>query len=276
MDPREIAQRLVDLMVKFCAEHRTPPEPMHPMSMMLGGAGPIIDPSCDADLARAGVGSVTPWIEQIGKFGYVGSVLPSLSGWLVFVPSVQFYEQLANTTGTALKDELLNCLFPASLPVPNAASVAVSEFQTHLPTLNIAADPELLKVVLRELELACQHDCRHSAIALCGKLLELFLGILLRRWERPVAQDATLATLIGHMQNFANDQGPPTASRLQARAVRDLGILGIADLIRTVRNGAVHAHHFDEQGTGIELPSQSQMQGVVLLTVDILKRFALP
>lgn len=276
MEPRDLARRLLDLMVDFVEAVPEPPGPLNPLAVMLGGgSSSVVDPSKDEELRACGVGSVTPMIERIGLLGYVGGVAPVATGWLVFAPSERFYEQLSASEPATLSASVLKALFPVDLQPPTTASVAVAKLREELAGLVVETDRELVDVVLGELETVCQLDCRHAAIALCGKLLELSLGSLLLSWNRPLPARASLSVLVDTVRSFASSAGPSTPAREQARAIRALGLDGVADLVRTVRNGAVHVQRYSEGGAVVPLPSWEQAEAVVLFTVDLMRRFVL-
>lgn len=128
--------------------------------------------------------------------------------------------------------------------------------------------------LLRELQEVLQRDCRHAAIAICGKLLEIAIGALLSDWGVQFPEDATLAFLIDRVRGRAHTLQPDPSIRSRARDLLNLGVTGMLDLIRTVRNGAVHAQA-GVIGGRVELPSGEQTESVALLTADILKRFVL-
>lgn len=276
MTPREIVDRLVTLMLEYVERRGNEPAPtgVSPIQVMFG-AVQVIDPSEDPDLRTVGVAASTPWVEALAKSGFVGVVGPLATGSIGFAPSQQFVDLARAAAPEHLRGQIVESTFPSSPAVPSPASVAVAKLREELHGVSSAVDQKLLDVVLRELHDVCERDCRHASIALCGKLLELALGALLVSWNVSFAEDATLNTLISLVRGRANDKQPDGDTRAQAKAILDLGLDGLADLVRTVRNGAVHAKTFRDGGRRVELPSQEQSEGVVLLTVDLLRRFVL-
>ncbi|MBM4361002.1 MAG: hypothetical protein FJ096_23125 [Deltaproteobacteria bacterium] len=234
----------------------------------------MIDPCADGGLKAVGVAGCTPWIEALAKAGFVGVVGPLPTGSIGFAPSQRFADLAAGASANTISREIDRALFPTAPVVVSRASTAVAKLRDEVQAIGVSIDRELLDVVLRELHDVIERDCRHASIALSGKLLELALGSLLLSWNVTLPQDATLSDLIGRVRGRANAQQPDAHVRAQANAVLGLGLDGLADLVRTVRNGAVHARVHREGGQRLELPSAEQTEAVVLLTVDLIRRFA--
>lgn len=154
-------------------------------------------------------------------------------------------------------------------------SKSIESLQQDVAKSNTSFDRRLLDVLLRELHHTSANDCRHAGIALCGKLLELALSSLVSRWGRSVEPKWTLNDIICVIQGCASPQAPDTPKRREAIDILSLGLSGIADLIRVVRNGAVHVRFYSENSRPIELPSSEQTNAVILLTLDLIKRFIL-
>lgn len=270
VEPREVVEHLLQLMCAYAQANHNVPEAISPFAAMLG-QGKLIDPSDDASLREIGVGSVTPWIEHLGRLGLVGNVAPRVTGWIGFAPSRRFYEMIERGQDAAVADAL-SAAFPVPQPTATPVSVAVSSLLNELATRTILPDRQLVTVVLHELRDVCMMGCRHAEIVLCAKLLELTLGATLVRWGRDVPKDATLGTLIDGIRGCAAERAPAGVIRDEAQSIVALGIPGISDLIRTVRNGAVHAQA-PLNGRPVEIPTIEQANAVVLLTVDIMRRF---
>jgi hypothetical protein len=273
MAPRDLIDRILILMVEFARAHGRVDAPRSPFDFIFGSV-PFVDPSRDEGLNALGVGSVTPWVEALGRMGYVGAVGPMPTGWLVFLPSAAFYDAIESGLQDSLRRQSVDTLTTELPSVVTTASTTVADLRTNLGGVLAHIDAELLDVLLRELHEVLQRDCRHATIAICGKLLELGLGALLAEWGVEFPSDATLAVLIDRVRGRANLLHPVGAIRARAQELLDLGVPGMMDLIRTVRNGAVHAKP-SAMGGRAELPSSEQAEAVALLTTDILKRFVL-
>lgn len=273
MAPRDLIDRILILMIEYVRTHGRVDAPTSPLEFMFGSV-PFVDPSRDERLNALGVGSVTPWIESLGKMGYVGAVGPIPTGWLVFIPSAAFYNAIESGLQDSLRRQIVDALTTEVPPVVTTASTTVADLRANLKAVPARLDSQLLDVLLRELHDVLQRDCRHATIAICGKLLELGLGALLAEWGVEFPSDATLGALIDRVRGRANVQQPDGVIRSRAQELLDLGVPGVMDLIRTVRNGAVHARP-SAMGGRAELPSSEQAEAVALLTTDILKRFVL-
>jgi hypothetical protein len=273
MEPRALVERLIAGMTAYVSEHRGPPGPCGPLDIMSGRVA-VIDPSRDPELRARGLAQVTPWIESLARLGFVDAARPLATGWIGFAPSQAFFDLATQDPGRVTR-AILDALFPAAPVVPGRASLAVAALRDEVRGPVAAIDPVLLDVLLRELHDVCERDCRHATIALCGKLLELGLGALLVRWNVSFPEDATLGSLVDLVRGRAAPQQPDPHLRAVARGVLDLGLSGLADLVRTVRNGTIHARAFVPGGPAVALPSQEQAEGIVLITVDLLRRFVL-
>lgn len=274
MTPRDITDHLLSLMMAFTESHSSPPPLLQPMQIMFNGGANLIDPSSVPALAALGTATVTPWIEALAKIGYVGSVGPIPSGWLVFAPSQSFYTMRDGSTPERLRLAVLSALFKEQVITPGQGSIQVAELRDEIREFDTQLDKELIDVLLYELHSVAERDCRHASIALCGKLLELALGSLLVRWGGNFSETDALGELICKVQGRAREQQPNEIIRREAQNMLALGIPGLADLIRTVRNGAIHARH-SINGSRVALPSKEQSEAVILLTVDLFRRFVM-
>jgi hypothetical protein len=273
MEPREIVRRLAAMLADFSDAHPGVHGPLNPMSALLGGGAQFIVPATSPELAALGVGSVTPWVECLGKLGYVAAVCPVFhegAPWIGFLPSERFETQLR---GSQSRDRLIAAVVDAAVPPdhrsPSRASLAAGELLAELadyPDEDLPTDRRMLQAVLRELSSTSELACCHAMIALSGKLLELAFATLYARWQVEInGRHPSLSDYTGRLRALVN-QGDA-----RARELADLGLDGLGDLVRNVRNGAVHARL-----DNIELPSLEQSEAVVLLTVDMLRRFILP
>jgi hypothetical protein len=198
-----------------------------------------------------------------------GGVLP---GIFHSVPAFPAEAKHKNGADESLRRQIVNVLTAESTAVVTTAWSTVADLRANLKSVSPYIDPDLLDVLLRELQEVLERDCRHAAIAIRGKLLELGLGSLLVAWQVQFPPDATLAVLIDRVRGRADPRQPDHESRTRAQELLNLGVPGMIDLIRTVRNGAVHARRAIKGGR-VELTSSEQAEAVALPTADILKRF---
>lgn len=268
-------------MIQHTKAHPCSDAPANPFAALLGGAA-LIDPSKDERLVAAGVPVVTTCIERISSLGYVATAGPLFTGWIGFAPNRRFYDLADATSAALLIEQILDAAFPSAFPIPDHASIAVETLRRELATQGSWLDQELLDELLLELKTVSEVRCRNATIGLCGKLVEFVLAALLQRWNIAIEADPTIASLIGALRGRAREQNANTAQRevaqsiLEAKAAVDMGIPEIAHFIRLHRNGAVHAPRVLDVTKPIIRPSQEQTDGLVLFTVDLLRRYAIP
>jgi hypothetical protein len=281
MDPRALSQALLELMIQHTKNYPCINAPPNPLVALLGGVT-LIDPSRDERLSVAGVPVVTTCIERISSLGYIGTASPLLTGWIGFAPNQTFYDLAASTSPDLLITQVLDAAFPSAVPIPDHVTIAVATLRGDVARHGSWLDQALLDELLLELKTVAEARCRNATIGLCGKLVEFVMASLLQRWNIAIEADPTIDSLIGALRGRAKAQNANTAQReiaqsiLEARAAVDMGIPEISHFIRLHRNGAVHAPRVLDATKPVMRPSQEQTDGLVLFTVDLLRRYAIP
>ncbi len=215
--------------------------------------GETVDPSTSPALSEAGVGVVTPYIEQLSLLELVRDPAPLFGangGMWIGYELTDKGRQLA-TSETELRYAVSSLIDgPKSKASEDLASLLD---ECKKAKINDRYGDSFLKTI-DEIRICFDAECYIAVISLCGTILETCLKEILLRHDAQLENNWMIGTLIKRIrQNIPEEYVDPA-------------LLNIANLINQSR---IHVAHPQEN---IPVPSRDQASMVMYAVRDVVRR----